>query len=69
MHYHVVPVDIESVRVQLCNELNRSVTDLDVFAWLRRCGCVENNGRWVVHTPPLSPLRMINSRRIVPASA
>ena len=69
MHYHVVPVDIESVRVQLCNELNRSVTDLDVFAWLRRCGCVEHDGRWVVHAPPLSPLRMINSKLTVPASA
>ena len=50
MHYHPVPVDIESVRAQLSNELNRSVNDLDVVAWLRRCGCVQQEGRWIAHS-------------------
>jgi hypothetical protein len=59
MHYHSVPVDIESVRAQLSNELNRSVTDLDVVAWLRRCGCIHQDGRWVATS--MGPV----SRRII----
>ena len=62
MNYHLIPVDIETVRAQLCNELDRSVTDLDVIAWLRRCGCVEHDGRWVVHAPPLSRFRTTAAR-------
>ena len=69
MQYHLIPVDTDSVRAQLCNELNRSVTDLDVIAWLRRCGCVEDNGRWVVHAPPVSMFRTIEPRQAYPVSA
>ena len=69
MQYHLIPVDTENVRAQLCNELNRSVTDLDVTAWLRRCGCVEHNGRWVVNAPPLSMFRTTAPRQAFPVSA
>ena len=69
MQYHLIPVDTESVRAQLCNELNRSVTDLDVVVWLRRCGCVEDNGRWVVHAPPLGTFRTTGPRQSFPISA
>jgi predicted phosphatase len=69
MQYSLIPVDIESVRAQLCNELDRSVTDLDVIAWLRRCGCVQRHGRWVVQTPPVSVLRAADPQHTFHISA
>lgn len=59
MHLHPVAIDIERVRSQLSNELSRAVSDSEVILWLRRCGYVQHNGKWV------SDLARITGQRLV----
>ena len=47
MDFRVVQIDVEKVRGQLAAELGRAVTDIEVIVWLRRCGFVQHNSRWV----------------------
>ena len=51
MQLHTVAIDVEDVRAQLAGELNRAVSDDEVSIWLRRCGFVEINGRWISQRP------------------
>ncbi len=48
MQLHTVAIDVESVRAQLSAELTRPVTDIELFIWLRRCGYVQRDGKWVI---------------------
>ena len=62
MDFQAVDIDIERIRAQMSDELNDEVTDIEVIVWLRRCGFVQHNGRWITDvsiprllTPGLGP--------------
>lgn len=55
MHPHTVAIDVESVRSQLSNELGRAVSDSELVLWLRRCGHVEHNGKWISSVTQSAP--------------
>jgi hypothetical protein len=48
--FHPVSIDVERVRAQMASELNRGVTDIEVIVWLRRCGFILYDGRWIADT-------------------
>jgi len=63
MDFRAVDIDVERIRAQMSDELNDEVTDIEVIVWLRRCGFVQHNGRWITDvsmprqlSPGLGPL-------------
>lgn len=56
MDFRNVDIDVERIRAQMSDELDEEVTDIEVIVWLRRCGFVQHNGRWVADVSVPRPL-------------
>ncbi len=50
--FRAVEVDVEKVRRQMSDELNRPVADVELAIWLRQCGAISYSGRWMTITRP-----------------
>ena len=57
LDYRFVDIDLAYVRKQMSDELEREVTDIEVNVWLRRCGFIQYDGRWLADSQGLSHLK------------